>query len=531
MSCTNHRQILVSVLALSLIATAANPAFAGDRDGRKAVQEETRFEKVDSTVKPGGGVPTVALILELEVPYSIDEMLDERTQGVAEQRIAEAQRALLADLARGGSLVRSQTYAVVPMVAVTVDARKVADLERHPLVRTVFEDKVLAAQLANSVPLINAPSVWINAGVNGSGQTIAILDTGVDATHPSLAGKIVSEACFSVTDPIANEVSLCPGGVPTSIATGSGSNCVGLLNCDHGTHVAGIAAGNGPNVLGVAPGANVIAMQVFFRQNGPSAGSPHQDCTNNNAPTPCVLTKDSAIIAGLTRVFQLLPQFDIAAVNMSLGGDFFPGTCNGEPVAAPISLLRAAGVAVVSASGNNGFINGMNSPACVGAAISVGRTDNQDNVNASSNSGPELDLLAPGVGITSATIGGGTRTMGGTSQAAPHVSGAMALLRDMNPSISVDDMESVLKASGVPVTDPRNGLVVPRLRFVLSEDNEVTPWDIANASNTLLDRLAVLVADDRYELSGEYFQEYLEELIQQIEIMIDCHEIMPGAGC
>ena len=54
---------------------------------------------------------------------------------------------------------------------------------------------------------------------------------------------------------------------------------------------------------------------------------------------------------------------------------------------------------------------------------------------------------------------------------------------------------------------------------------------IANASNTLLDRLAVLVADDRYELSGEYFQEYLDELIQEIQIMIDCHEIMPGAGC
>ncbi len=74
-------------------------------------------------------------------------------------------------------------------------------------------------------------------------------------------------------------------------------------------------------------------------------------------------------------------------------------------------------------------------------------------------------------------------------------------------------------------------MAVPRLRFVLSEDSEVTPWDIANASNTLLDRLAVLVADDRYELSGEYFKEYLDELILQIEIMIDCHEIMPGAGC
>ena len=115
--------------------------------------------------------------------------------------------------------------------------------------------------------------------------------------------------------------------------------------------------------------------------------------------------------------------------------------------------------------------------------------------------------------------------------AAPHVAGAMAILRSGVPELSVSELEYLLKASGVQVTDPKNGLVVPRI-FLDMQAASLRPLiRLLNASNTLLDRLAVLVADDQYLLSEEYVRNHVDDLIYQIEIMIDCHEIMPGAGC
>jgi subtilisin family serine protease len=120
-------------------------------------------------------------------------------------------------------------------------------------------------------------------GYSGAGRTVAILDTGVDKTHPFLSGKVVSEACYSTNS--ATTTSLCPGGVSQSTAAGSGVNCpTSIGGCNHGTHVAGIAAGKGATFSGVAKDASIIAIKVFTQFNTVA------DC---GGTAPCILAYSS----------------------------------------------------------------------------------------------------------------------------------------------------------------------------------------------------------------------------------------------
>ncbi|MEB3125410.1 MAG: S8 family serine peptidase, partial [Synechococcales bacterium] len=111
-----------------------------------------------------------------------------------------------------------------------------------------------------SVPLICAPQVW-NLGSPGAGTTVSILDTGVQSNHPFLAGRVIEEACYSSNTSWDSGTSLCPSGVERSTAVGSAIPCVYI--CQHGTHVAGIAAGRASGSTtfnGVAPDASIFAI-------------------------------------------------------------------------------------------------------------------------------------------------------------------------------------------------------------------------------------------------------------------------------
>ena len=341
----------------------------------------------------------------------------------------------------------------LPLLVMELNAAQLKAAAKAGETLWLVRDRIHRPSLEQSVPLVESNLVQTQ-GFDGSGQVVAVLDTGVDADHPFLSPRVVAEACFSSNS--ASSSSVCPNGQASQTGAGAAEPC-SVDGCSHGTHVAGISAGNGSGFTGVAPGAGIIGVQVFSQFNSSS------DCLPS--PAPCTGAFTSDIIAGLEFVLSQANALNIAAVNMSLGGGSFTSFCDSDPTKAAIDALRAAGIVSVVASGNEGQTNAISSPACVSSAVSVGSTTKQDGVSSFSNSASFLTLLAPGSSINSSVNGGGFSAFSGTSMAAPHVAGAMALLRSASPTASVESMIAALTATGLPVTDNRNGIAKPRIRI------------------------------------------------------------------
>ncbi|MFL6333278.1 MAG: S8 family serine peptidase [Pyrinomonadaceae bacterium] len=424
----------------------------------RSLETEQTFDALASKALEDG---TVRVIVGLRTNFEPEGELPSRSAAKTQRaRLAVAQDALLGELPglRPESVKR---FEFVPYLAFEADAAAVERLRTSPNVAAVFEDVPVAPMLSESTPLIGATAAW-SAGFSGSGQAVAILDTGVDKTHPFLSGKVVSEACFSTNSSSQNTSSLCPGGAAQTTATGSGLNCtLTLEGCEHGTHVAGIAAGRGPNFSGVARDANIIAIKVFTRFNRAS------DC---DGFAPCILAFESDIMKGLERVFALRDSIPAASANLSLGGGQFSSNCDSDPRKAIIDNLRSVGIATVIAAGNESFKDSLSTPACISSAISVGSTGDGSGstrlnlVSSFSNSASFLNLLAPGDLIRSSVPGGSFANFSGTSMAAPHVAGAWAVLKSKNPSATVAEVYTALRDTGLPVTDV-NGITKPRIKI------------------------------------------------------------------
>ena len=211
----------------------------------------------------------VRVLVELKLPSGhVPEASLPTTAAVFAQRQAIAARAarLLSRLPAGSHRTIRQ-YQTVPYLAIEVTPAALDALETldTDLVR-VMDDAILTPVLADSVPLIEGDQAWAS-GFDGSGTTIAVVDSGVDSTHPFLAGKVVEEACYSSTVTGTSQT-FCPNGLDEQFGPGAAAPC-SLGDCIHGTHVAGIAAGNDPTNSqqppGVAKGARVMAVQVFSR--------------------------------------------------------------------------------------------------------------------------------------------------------------------------------------------------------------------------------------------------------------------------
>ena len=439
---------------------------AADLENGQAFEDTT----VEDLLREAQQQGSVKIIVKLGTAFRAEGELSS-AQDVLSQRaaIAQGQDQLLAALA-GHRISDIKRFKYVPYMAMTVDEAALAELINNPAVVHIFKDEMIPLALAQSVPLINADDVWA-AGFTGTGWAVAILDTGVDKTHFFLdQGKVVSEACYSTTDSSGSISSLCPNGQTSQTGPGAGVNCpTNIDGCEHGTHVAGIAAGNAagttrPDLNGVAKDASIIAIQVFSRINS------FLDCFPGRLNS---LYSDffSDIGRGLERVFELRSTFQIAAVNMSLGGGRFTSPCDAQsPLTSFIQNLRSVNIASAIASGNDGFTNGISQPACISSAISVGNTTKSDVVSSSSNSASFLSLLAPGTDIVSALPGNRIGPITGTSMAAPHVAGAFALLRQAKPSASVGEILSALQSTGVPITDTRNNITKPRINVKAAFD-------------------------------------------------------------
>lgn len=439
--------------ALADIQQATAGAAAGSPD----------FSRLAARIKDTG---SLRIILGLDVPGSAEGLLNARQRANQRARISTAQDDFLARI--GAAAGQARKFRSIPYIALEVNSGQLARISGMPDVIHVQEDALLRPILASSNPVIGSPEAWAQ-GYDGSGFAVAVLDTGVDSSHPFFTtggNKVVSEACYSTTYAPNSSSSVCPGGVASSTDPGSGGPCDFTLDegCGHGTHVAGIAAGNdgvGPN-YGVARGADIVAIQVFSRFDNAGICSPYTP--------PCFLSYVSDQISGLERVLELGLTIDIAAVNMSLGGNYYTdqATCDADNAAqkAAIDNLRSVGIATVVASGNEYHTDGMGSPGCISSAISVGATTDADAISSFSNVASFLDLLAPGSSITSSFPGGGTVTWNGTSMATPHVAGAWAVLKQKDPAASVDKLLEALRVTGTSVDDLRSGGSVTDMRRI-----------------------------------------------------------------
>ncbi|MFD1333561.1 S8 family serine peptidase [Methylopila musalis] len=371
------------------------------------------------------------------------------------QESARAPEAYL-ESALGPSARAIERIGDAPFVVAEVSGAALTRLAGDPNVERVVPDRLMQALLPDSTRMLHVPEAW-GAGGTGAGVSVAVLDTGVARAHPFFAGRIVAEACFSSTSAAAGSKSLCPGGRSEAIGPGAGDACdirAVTPNCVHGTHVAGIAAGaNGRSpdgrLDGVAPGAGVVAVQVFSRFDG------EQRC--GKGVTTCISAFTSDVLKGLLYVESIRAQAKVAAVNLSLGGGKATEACDAQsPYAQVIDRLTAAGLPVVAASGNNGFADAVTEPACIRSAVTVGALDKTGRIaTAYSNASPMVDLVAPGTQILSAA-GGGYHRLDGTSMAAPHVAGLLALMKARQPDAPVATLLEAIRASGASVADPRN---------------------------------------------------------------------------
>lgn len=364
---------------------------------------------------------------------------------------ADGQR-MQAALGRSGSQVRS-TFRSLPLLVADVTPAGLDVLLADPSVAAVHEDARREMFLSTTVPKIRAPEIR-SQGYSGKGRTVAVIDTGVARSHAFFGGRVVSEACFSTSMPLAGIVSACPNRADVMIGTDSGAPCSNdAAGCYHGTHVAGIVAGRGSTSTGVAPDAGLMSIQVFRHY-------PAARCANLR---PCIAATDSDLLRALEHVRENASRLNVASINLSLGGGSYSSYCDGEPYKPVIDQLRTMGVATIIATGNDGDGNLVAAPACVSSAIRVGATTNADALASFSNEWRLPMLLAPGNPVVSSVPGGGFRSLSGTSMATPHVAGAWAVLKGSASSAGVEAILAAITTTGTAVVSARSRRSYPRL--------------------------------------------------------------------
>ena len=263
-------------------------------------------------------------------------------------------------------------------------------------------------------PRSASPAVH-TAGWDGTGRTVAVLDIGVQVDHPYLAGKVTAEACFSHATFAGQVESLCPGEATESHGAGSAAppctaSAGGAAGCEHGTHVAGIAAG-GPGQQPDRPHRRG-PRRLDHRREGLHQG--HERHRSARGRSPCLLAYDSDIADALDWLSDLRsgrrparrqPRRREPEPRWRL----FSGACDAQvpTITAQVNALRAQGIATVVAAGNSGQ-NGaagsparMASPACISTTVSVGATTNTGAIASYSNLTAGTTILAPGSSIIS----------------------------------------------------------------------------------------------------------------------------------
>ncbi len=347
-------------------------------------------------------------------------------------------------------------FSHLPLVLAEVPAERVVDVAGDPLVRAVQLDRPVQAQRAEGGALIRANQL-LSQGGTGAGVGIAIVDTGIDVSHPEFSAPNKVRAWGNYTD--------SPGDGTTD-------------DNGHGTACAGIAAGASG---GMAPQAHLWALKVL---NAEGQGS------------------DAAVIQAFNDIYANRTNFGgVQVVSVSIGGsDVWEGTCDGDNPAyvTAIQQLVSAGILVFVSAGNGGCSNGVSAPSCVSGAIAVGAvydanvgvqpgvgsifvgtcipeeqggcqdaTTAADKIACYSNSSSRLDILAPAHCATTPQAGGGYKTcFGGTSAACPYAAGVAAQILSLRGSATPAEVKNAMMTTGRSLADPRNGITRRRIDAV-----------------------------------------------------------------
>ena len=513
-----HTAFGAAVLAVCLTSTIEAPAQVFGTDpgtGRDAIHKLIR-EKGEATV-----------IVRIDVDDYVPEGRLQSVQNRRAQRarIRSQQERILGAVSSGNVRVK-RSYQFIPYLALVVDSPGLEALSRIPGVALIQPEIRGRPDIGESRVVVGA-NVANAAGCDGSGWSVAVLDSGVDLDHDAFAGKVVAEACFSTHLPASNQESMCPGDVTESTAAGSGDDCAdgefpGAI-CPHGSLVAGVAAGNDPGgIVGVAPEADIISIRV---QTGYPDGADCPGGAEGPFAAGCPLVNASDLMAAIEHVGTLAETIQIAAINISIDMTITPegpqattSPCDGVPALSgikdAIDYTNSLGIPTVASTGNQDQTDRINPPSCLSNVISVGYTQDGSTFNAiptvvdaigiDPNRASFMDFWAPGEWITSAWPSNTTSTVRGTSVAAPHVSGAIAALRSKGTASDPDYYVDLLKSTGVMVTDfePNPDITKPRI-------------DVGEACNALtaiaLD--ATVLLEGPYSgaglmtVSGEYLSE------------------------
>jgi len=418
---------------------------------------------------------------ELPVDKESRKKVRTRRLNIKKQEVISKQDKVLNKLNKKDFKLKHK-YKTISGFSGTITKQALEELKNNPDVEFIYRDRVIHKTLNNSAPQINADDVWklqvSNTNLTGSGETICVVDSGIDTDHSAFTGRIVAQYCYC-------DIPDLGGGGCCPDTTGEDNDAED--DEGHGTHCAGIAASSNETYKGTAPGAKIAAVKVL---NSSGSGS------------------WSILASGIDWCVDNANTYNISVISLSVGsGDENNnpvGECNGFLTAVAIDNAVGAGILVVAASGNEGFTNGINYPACVTNATSIGSVDKSNAITAYSNIDEILDLVAPGGtanncvnGICSSCVGGTFCGKYGTSMATPHAAGAAALLFQYsnmyNLGLTPTQITNALKNMRTNVS--KSGLTFPIIDVLAALQSidadqptvnftEPIPTDNLNSTNT-----------------------------------------------
>lgn len=365
---------------------------------------------------------------------------------------------------------------------------EIDELEENSIIESVQPVRYLHTTLQNSTNIINATKIWPllenNLNLTGKGQTICIIDTGVNYTHADLGG------CFGSNSPtsqckVVGGYDFCAD--DTACAT-QDNNPLDVNG--HGTHVSGIAAANG-SLKGVAPEAQIVMVKA-----GNSTGS---------FPTTTIKSALEWCIGNAT-------SLNISVISMSLGGGGYSSsqaaTCESDfaDLTSSINSAIQNNITVIVSAGNDGSSTLISAPACIRNATAISSTTKTDTISSFSNRNALVTLAAPGgtssgTGsctasstdvnrICSTSVTGAYTALSGTSMSAPHVAGAIAILKEYVTLTSQykipSDLVSALNTTGVKVFDASSSRNYSRIDIrsaVISLDADNPAVNLVSPSN------------------------------------------------